>query len=233
MFFNKQHKTILIQVLKKIYGHPFLRNILEFKGGTAAMIFYDLPRLSVDLDFDLLDSTSKDKVFQIFKEMLPKFGELKEAVEKRYTLFFLISYQKAQRKAKVEISKRPLLSHFEIKYYLGIPILTMKKEDMFASKLAAFLTRKRLASRDIFDLWFFFNKQWDINETVFKDKTKLPLKEGLITALDKLKKVPTRQLLQGLGDLLETNKQKDFVRKKLKEELSFYLRLASQELKEK
>ena len=225
MFFNKQHKIILIQILKEIYDNPSLRTVLGFKGGTAAMIFYDLPRLSVDLDFDLLDPDKKEKVFQTFQKILPKFGRLVEATEKRYTLFFLVSYQRAQRKAKVEISQRPSSSHFKIKHYLGIPILVMQREDMFACKLAAFLTRKRLASRDIFDLWFFFNKRWNINELVFKDKTGLPLRKGLATALNKLERVPTTQLLQGLGDLLETDKRKDFVRKKLKNELSFQLKL--------
>lgn len=31
-----------------------MSSVLGFKGGTAALLFYGLPRLSVDLDFDLI-----------------------------------------------------------------------------------------------------------------------------------------------------------------------------------
>ena len=48
------HKFTLASLLKDIYSHPDLGPIFGFKGGTAALLFYDLPRFSLDLDFDLL-----------------------------------------------------------------------------------------------------------------------------------------------------------------------------------
>lgn len=50
-----RHKSILTEILKAIYEDATLAPLLGFKGGTAAALNYDLPRFSVDLDFDLLD----------------------------------------------------------------------------------------------------------------------------------------------------------------------------------
>jgi predicted nucleotidyltransferase component of viral defense system len=46
-----RHKFLLLQILKDIYSNIELSNWLGFKGGTALLFFYDLPRFSVDLDF--------------------------------------------------------------------------------------------------------------------------------------------------------------------------------------
>lgn len=55
MFDKNKHKIILVKILKNIYSDKDLRNVLGFKGGTALFLFYGLPRISVDLDFNLLD----------------------------------------------------------------------------------------------------------------------------------------------------------------------------------
>jgi predicted nucleotidyltransferase component of viral defense system len=54
-----KHKFFLFQILKDVYSDIELANCLGFKGGTALMFFYDLPRFSVDLDFNLLDTSVK------------------------------------------------------------------------------------------------------------------------------------------------------------------------------
>src|SRR3990172_11707863 len=150
-----RHKVVLLEILKDIYADPDLRTILGFKGGTAAMLFYDLPRLSVDLDFDLLKAEKKELVFGKVKEILQKHGILRDAREKKYTLFFLISYEKGKHTIKIDISKRKGISEFHLKHYLGVAVLVMKEEDMAGGKFAAFLTRRKFAARDMFDLWFF------------------------------------------------------------------------------
>ena len=108
--------------------------------------------------------------------------------------------------------------------FLGVDIQVMVKEDMIACKLAALLTRKLFVMRDVFDVWYFLHMEWEINEQLFTIQTGWSLKEGLertITVVDKLQK---KELLQGVGELL-TEKQKDWVKSKLKEELLFLLRL--------
>jgi hypothetical protein len=224
MFNQAKHKVVLIEILKSIYDDPDLRTILGFKGGTAAMLFYDLPRLSVDLDFDLLNADKKKVVFEKMKNILQRYGILREAREKRFTLFFLISYEKEEHTIKVDISKRKGAGGFEPKNYLGIAVLVMRKEDMAAGKLSALLTRKKFAMRDVFDIWFFLKNKWQINETVLTEKTGLSLTEALEQAIKKISHINNNQILQGLGELLDV-KQKTWVREKLTEETVFYLRL--------
>jgi len=218
------HKIFLIKILKAIYSDPDLRNSLGFKGGTAAFLFYNLPRLSVDLDFNLLDLKKKELVFEKLKELLTEFGNLVDATNKRYTLFFLLSYKKGERKVKIEISKRPSKAEFKLKNYLGIPVLLMAKQDMAAGKLSALITRKKFASRDLFDLWFYLKNDWQINEEVLKENSKVNLRQALKKAIEKVKKVKKRHLLQGLGKLLD-EKQKFWVKENLPKDLLFYLNL--------
>jgi len=224
MIDRKKHRFILVNILKEIYADPLLGSSLGFKGGTAAFLFYDLPRLSVDLDFDLLDLQKEEAVFQKLKEVLKNFGQLREARKKRYTLFFLLNYQKGERNIKVEVSKRKTSAGYQVRQYLGIPVLVMDKSDMAASKLAAFLTRKKFAARDLFDLWFFLKNDWAINEKLLQEKTGLNLREALEKAKERVEKTPQTRLLQGLGELLD-DKQKIAVKDKLKEDLLLQINL--------
>ncbi|PIU03474.1 hypothetical protein COT44_03450 [Candidatus Shapirobacteria bacterium CG08_land_8_20_14_0_20_39_18] len=218
------HRTIFINILREIYSDPSLRSVLGFKGGTAAFLFYGLPRFSVDLDFDLLDLKQKEVVFTRLKEILPNFGTLTEAIEKRYTLFFLLNYQKGERNLKVEISKRPVKADFTIKNYLGISMLVMAPADMAAGKISALLTRKRFASRDVYDVWFYLKNNWPINEKLLQEKTGMSLANALKKAQEKVNGLKKTELLSGLGELLD-NKQKMWVREKLIEETIYYLKL--------
>ncbi len=224
MFNLAKHKVFLIQILKDIYTDPMLRTVLGFKGGTAALLFYDLPRFSVDLDFDLLDESQKEVVFQRVKALLAEHGVLYEAIEKQYTLFFLVSYERGERAIKVEISKRQGSSAYELKNYLGIPMLVVKPEDMAAGKLAAILMRNKFAARDVYDICFFLKNNWRINEKVVQEKTGLSLAEALGKAIEIIQHLPRNQIMHGLGDLVD-QKQKVWVKEKMQEETLFSLRL--------
>ncbi len=67
-----------------------------------------------------------------------------------------------------------------LKNYLGISMLVLKQEDMLATKLAALLTRKRFAARDVFDTWFFLKNNWPINGKILAEKAGMSLSEGLM-----------------------------------------------------
>ena len=86
------HRNILIYILKDISSDIELAPLLGFKGGTAAYMFYNLTRFSVDLDFDLLDKTKEDLVFEKLQNILDKYGSVIEARQKRYCLFYRLSY---------------------------------------------------------------------------------------------------------------------------------------------
>lgn len=190
------HKVVLVDILKGIYSDSKIRNTLGLKGGTAAMLFYGLPRFSVDLDFDLLDPGKKEAVLQRLREILPKYGRVDQSQEKQYTLFFLIDYKKGERNLKVEISKRPLKAEYEVRSYLGIPMLVMKDGDMVACKLAALITRKRFASRDMFDLWFFLANHWPIDEMVLKERTGFSIARAFKEAQRRIKGTKKTELLK-------------------------------------
>lgn len=98
-----------------------------------------MPRFSVDLDFDLIDNSdnfnkTKDLLFLKIGNILKKYGNVKEKRIKRYTNFFLLSYGSADHNIKIEISIRRHNNQYEIKEYLGIAILTAKKETLFHLK---------------------------------------------------------------------------------------------------
>ena len=219
-----KHRNKLLEILKDIYNDPELRTALGFKGGTAAMLFYDLPRLSVDLDFNLLKLGKEDQVFEKVKGILEKHGELREARKKRYTLFFLVSYEWGEVNIKVEISRRESFSSFEPKNYMGITMLVMKQADMTAGKLSAIITRKKPAMRDVFDSWFFLKNHWPVNEKVFEQKTGMSLEKGLEIIIKQIEGIRRNEILQGLGELI-TEGQKNWAREKLVEETVFQLRL--------
>ena len=54
---NDKYKLYMLRILKDVFNDPELSQILAFKGGTSLMFFYQLPRFSVDLDFNILDIT--------------------------------------------------------------------------------------------------------------------------------------------------------------------------------
>ncbi len=218
----QKHKFILVRVLKEIYSDKEIAPILGFKGGTACYLFYNLPRFSVDLDFNLLDKDKKDVVFQKIKKFLMKYGQLKEAREKRYTLFFLLSYGDESTNIKVEISKRKFTENYEVKNYLGIPMLVMEKKDMLAHKLVALLDRSDIANRDLFDLWYFLENNWPINKEIVELRTNKPFKNYLKKCIKSVRKVSERYILQGLGEVL-AEERKRWVKENLKKELLFLM----------
>jgi predicted nucleotidyltransferase component of viral defense system len=220
----RTHKTILLQILKDVYTDISISSTLGFKGGTACYFFYDLPRFSIDLDFDLLDLNKEKIVFEKNKEILKNYGELKEARNKRYTLFFILSYSKEAQNIKIEISKRSFGSNYEIKNYLGISMLVMKKEDIFAHKLAAILDRKQLTNRDLFDTWFFLKNNWEINEKIIEKRTGMKLKDYLKKCQKKIEKANKGHILAGVGELLD-EKTKNWAKENLKKDLLFLLEL--------
>lgn len=222
-----KHKNILIKILKDIYTDPSLGPILGFKGGTAAYLFYNLPRFSVDLDFDLLALEKEDFVFQQVRETLEAYGDIKKADKKRFNLFYLLSYaDKAEgaQNIKVEINRRQFGSRYELQNYLGISMKVMAKEDMFAHKLAAMYERLGKTNRDIFDVWYFLKSDWPINKEIVEKRTRMPFKNFLQICVESVKKISDRHILAGMGELLD-EKMKSWTKQNLKKDLLFLLQL--------
>ncbi len=222
-----KHKNILIKVLKDIFTDVAIGQSLGFKGGTAAYLFYNLPRFSVDLDFDLLDAGREDFIFEQVKIILEKYGTLKEAAMKKFNLLFILSYDNKEEKAqnvKVEINRRNFGSKYEIKTYLGISMKVMAKEDMFANKLMAMYERIGKTNRDIFDIWFFLKNDWPMNEKIAENRAGISFKDLLIKCIDVLEKTDGANILAGMGELLSED-QKKWAKQNLKKDVIFLLKL--------
>jgi len=222
------HRNILVLILKDLFKDSSLAPFLGFKGGTAAMLFYGLSRFSVDLDFDLLNEPDIDVVFEAIRTHLEKYGTVKKVDNKRYTLFFLLSYEgkiDGASNIKVEINKRTFGSEYHVISFLGIPMRVMVKPDMAAHKLMAMYNRLGYAHRDIYDVWYFFQQQWPVNERIISMVTQVPYSDFLRQSITALEAYDDRHILTGLGELLSPQQRK-WVQANLKAETLFLLRLA-------
>ena len=221
------HKNILLKILMDIYEDKTIGPVLGFKGGTAAYLFYGLDRFSVDLDFDLLDETKEEYIFDGINKILERYGTVKDSNKKRFSLLFILSYDnkiETAQNVKIEINLRQFDSRYELKSYMGISMLVMVKEDMFAHKLMAMHDRLGKTNRDIYDVWFFAKNNWLINRDIVEKRAGISFKELIETVIFDLENFNDHNILDGLGELLNS-KQKAWVKERLKKETIFFLKL--------
>jgi len=225
------HKNIQLQILKEIYTDTTIAPLLGFKGGTAALMFYDLNRYSVDLDFDFLapseveglDESKEKEVFEKILKIAKGYGEIRESRIKRFNLIIILSYNPKAQNIKIEVNRRKFGSRYELKTLLGISMLVMVREDMFANKLMAMYERVGKTSRDVFDVYFFAKNNWSINKEIVEKRAGMLYKEAVEKCIGLLEKMNNRNILDGLGEFL-TESQKDWARAKLREETIFLLK---------
>ncbi len=219
---NKQlHEKYLKTIYQSILENHVLNDQLALKGGTCLYFFYDLPRFSVDLDFNLVSENLDAKQLS---EILEHFLEIEDHYEKHFTWFWLGSYEKGQRKIKIEINKRKYPDEYEVKSFYGASAKTLAPADLFAHKLCAITDRKELANRDLYDAWFMFEKRFEIDEKIIElrtGKSYMKYLEDLITLVRDMDKI---NILEGLGELLD-EKQKQWAKEHLANDLLFQLRL--------
>ncbi|MBI2415804.1 MAG: nucleotidyl transferase AbiEii/AbiGii toxin family protein [Candidatus Kerfeldbacteria bacterium] len=231
MLNRSRHENIMNRIVHDIYTHPQLRSLLGFKGGTACYFLYNLPRFSTDLDFNLLDVTQSDLVFETIQRIVEQYGTMRQSYQKRFTIFSLLSYEIGSQTIKVEISKRAFeQNRYSTQYYLGIPILVLEKPFLTAHKFATILDRRKIMNRDLFDAHFFLKENWPIDAATIRLRTGKNLPDYFIYLADTLEKHGSQDILQGIGELI-TEKQKAWVKTKLLPDLLFYLRSYSASLK--
>lgn len=222
------HRQHIVTLLLRIYGNSFLGSVLGFKGGTAAYLFYDLPRFSVDLDFDLLppaddNSRYREQIRETLTKHIGKEYEIIDQSNKTNTLFWLLSYKKGDPKIKIEISTRKFSNIYDHKVLYGATLSVMKLGDMIAHKLVSIQDRTHTANRDLFDAHFFLSgaHATAINYALIQERTRLQPHAFYTSLLDHLYAMTPHQkthILDGLGELL-TPSQKDWVKATLLDEL--------------
>ena len=166
-------------------------------------------------------------VFEEIHQILTIHGRIKTADKKRYSLIYILDYDEKDpgaQNVKVEVNRRIFGSRYVVKSYLGISMKVMIPEDMAANELVAFYERIGKTNRDIYDAWFFLNNNWPINQELVEKRTNMSFKDFLEKSLELLEKIDNKNILAGMGEVL-TDKQKAWVKNKLKAELLFQLRL--------
>jgi predicted nucleotidyltransferase component of viral defense system len=219
-----KHKNILLQILKDIFSDTSIAPFLGFKGGTAALMFYGLDRDSFDIDLDLLDESKEQEVFEKIQKIVAGYGKVIDSRIKRFNLITIISYDQKYQNIKVEVNRRNFGSKYEPETLLGIPMLVMVKEDMFANKLMAMYERIGKTSRDVYDVYFFATNYWPINKKLVEDRAQISFKEILTKCINLLDKMDNRHILDGLGEMLSEPK-KDWARAKLRTDTIFLLKV--------
>lgn len=167
----------LIGLLNGFNSHPFLKNRLALKGGTALNLFlFDLPRLSVDIDLNYVGSPDRETMLS----ERPKIEDAVKAVSSRESLSlrrttsehaaitFFLRYESVLGQGgdlKVDLNfmfRVPLwpvvkMDSRRIGPYEagGVPVMDI--HELAGGKLAALLARR--ASRDLFDVHALLKKE--------------------------------------------------------------------------
>jgi hypothetical protein len=83
-----------------------------------------------------------------------------------------------------------------------------------------------MANRDMYDVYFFFQHLWDLEEAVVQERTNKSTKEVCSIILEQLQTLPKNyKILDGLGEVLNNEKQKSWVKNQLLEDLKSILML--------
>ncbi|MBN1446038.1 MAG: nucleotidyl transferase AbiEii/AbiGii toxin family protein [Candidatus Omnitrophica bacterium] len=216
VFDAEVHKRILVQILLDVSKN--FPGKMGFKGGTCAQLFYNLPRISVDLDFDILSPFTPAEIDEL-KIFLGKYGAIKNFHDKRHTTFFLLDYRSNFPNVKIELNKRIWKNNVYLPVWLlGVEIKIADEETIFTNKLVALTDRKLPVARDLFDSYYFFKAGYSVKESLLQERTGKNTKEYLLFLKKYIKRnFNKRIVLQGLGEILE-EAQKEWVRKNLVDE---------------
>ncbi|OCZ49928.1 nucleotidyl transferase AbiEii/AbiGii toxin family protein [Dehalobacter sp. TeCB1] len=162
----------LADILEHINSDPTLKGKLALKGGTAInLTVFNLPRLSVDIDFDYLSNDSKEEMLQnrmIINTALAKFMEfsgykLSPKTKTPHSLdswiYEYVNCGGNKDNIKIEINyslrshvfpaqeMRIVTEHFESEYNLNC----LNALEIFGSKINALISRA--AARDLYDVY--------------------------------------------------------------------------------
>jgi predicted nucleotidyltransferase component of viral defense system len=160
---------LLLQLLDAVRSHPFLKDKLVLKGGTALNLFiFDVPRLSIDIDLNYVGAADREAML----EERPKVEEALQAVFSREV--FTVRRVPAEHAGGKWQLRYPSASgqggnlEVDVNFMFRIPLWPVKTMDsrpvgiwqavgiqvvdvheLAAGKLSALLSRRQ--ARDLFD----------------------------------------------------------------------------------
>lgn len=210
------HRKKMYEILQDIFSWE-LWKYLAFKWWTSVYFFHWLDRFSTDLDFDLLENIENldEKIIKI----LEKYWEIKKTWK-----FLTLSYWKWEVNIKIDINRNIWKNNsYEILNFYWTDIKVQDKWTIFANKLVALIERN--TNRDVYDVFFFFKNNFEINEKIISERTWKNKKEIFSKILKKLEKFWTNyKILDWLWEVLKDEKHKNFIKTKLIKELIWVLK---------
>lgn len=226
------HKAWLYRLLSSIADDTFLVSVLRFKGGTCAAMRGLLERFSIDLDFDLLDSSKVQETRRHLEHIFVDLG-LKIDQKSRSVPQYFLKYpnQDGQRNTiQIDVTFPPAQNNeYEAVRFVDIDriLYCHTIPTMFANKLVALLDRYEkygsIAGRDLFDIQTFFLKGFSYKPEIIEERTGKSV-SAFLTALKKFiaKNVTQTIIDQDLNTLLPPEEFRK-VRRILKEEVMRFL----------
>ncbi|MFP4051030.1 MAG: nucleotidyl transferase AbiEii/AbiGii toxin family protein [Thermoplasmata archaeon] len=163
---------------------------LAFKGGTYLKHAFGLDRFSEDLDFTAKESSNLIDILKSTASNLSPYGieanidkinesEISFTSRLRYRGPLYDGSDKSIGNIELEISKRDDIFleprwkrlFFDYPETRAVTVLGLQKEEILCEKLRALSTRNK--GRDLYDVWFLFKQDVDINKELFEKKMKV------------------------------------------------------------
>jgi len=226
------HKAWLYRLLSAIADDAFLTANLRFKGGTCASMMGIIDRFSVDLDFDLIDSSAVPEIRVRLEKIFKKLDLKIEDQSKKVPQYFLKYESAAGRNTlKIDITfPPPKTNEYEPVRFTEIDriIYCQTVSSMFANKLVTVMERFEkfgsIAGRDIFDIHTFFMKGFRYKPEIIEERTGKTATEFIRILTDFIEKKVTQTVIdQDLNTLLPPERFRK-IRGVLKQEVLTFLR---------
>jgi len=169
MFDKQVHELNMKKILKEIFTSE-ISDFLWFKWWTLAYFCYWLDRFSTDIDIDILDLWQEDKIINIVRKSLYKLWDVKNETLWKTLHRWIFRYDDRSMNIKVELNKR-IWQNNSYGYQIidWTKICCMKKESIFANKLVALY--ERMKNRDLYDVHFFLENNFPLNEKIIIERT--------------------------------------------------------------
>lgn len=205
------HRQKMYEILQEIFNSN-LWKYLAFKWWTACYFFHNLDRFSTDLDFDLVKDYKN--IDEDIIKILEKYWKVKI-----WKFNIKLSYWENDVNIKIDINKNIWKNNsYELLNFYWTDILTQEQWTIFANKLVALTERN--TNRDIYDVYFFFKNNFNINEDIIIERTNKTKNELLWNIIKKLEKLwKNYKILDWLWEVLKDEKHKNFVKTKLVKDL--------------
>lgn len=215
MLNRETHRLVMFQIIKDIFASKIWK-YLALKWWTACYFLYWLNRFSTDLDFDLLENIEVD---YSLNNILKKYWSIKNGQK------IILSYGEQDINIKIDINRNIWKSNkYEFINFYGNMIQVQEKSTIFANKLVALIERH--TNRDIYDVYFFLQNWFNVNEDIIFERTWWSLLSLYKKIIVKLEKFPTNyKILEWLWEILDP-KQKIRVKNKLVSELIWIIKIS-------